>query len=376
MPGRPPAPPMDLKPLTTVRFFAALWVVLYHYWPDLKGAGAPPALIANGQLGVELFFVLSGFILAHVYLDGFGSSRFSYRGFLWARLARIYPLHLAALAAVGLMGLAALLLGQKTDHTVLYWPGLPANLLLVNAWGVSADAGWNHPAWSISAEWFAYLAFPGFAYVAWRLRHRPLLALALAGALLAAIYPLFQRLAGFPLTEATIAWGALRIVPCFAYGCAMNLLWRAGAAKSRLAARAMTVAALIACLALAAASGPPAAVVAAFGALILGLASLSSSGSRWLAHPTGVYLGEVSFAMYMTAIPWKILVTAGADKVLHLGADGLPWPLWALYLAGLIPVAALAHHLVERPARTLMRRWAEGRFQGAKAPSDPMLTQA
>ena len=58
-----------------------------------------PALIGKGYLGVELFFTLSGFILCHVYLQGFGEGGFKYADFLWARLARIYPVHVATLRA-------------------------------------------------------------------------------------------------------------------------------------------------------------------------------------------------------------------------------------------------------------------------------------
>lgn len=50
-----------------------MWVVAYHFWPNL--GLAPPAIIAKGCLGVELFFVLSGFILCHVYLESFGRGR-------------------------------------------------------------------------------------------------------------------------------------------------------------------------------------------------------------------------------------------------------------------------------------------------------------
>ena len=371
---------MDLKPLTSLRFLAAVWVVLYHYWPDLKGAGAAPGLIANGQLGVELFFVLSGFILPHVYLESFGEGGFSYRGFLWARIARIYPLHIATLVAVGLMGGAALALHQTMAHPVLNWASLPANLLMINAWGVVSDSGWNHPAWSISAEWFAYLIFPVFAAAAWALRKRPILAMALAGALMSVIYPVFERLAGFSLTHATIAWGALRIVPCFAYGCAMNLMWRSGAIRTRGGAIAMSLTFLVVSAALAAVSAPTAAIVASFGAMILGLASLSSTGSRLLSQPLGVYLGEVSYAVYMVAIPWKILVTSVAGKLLHVGQDGLPWPVWIAYLVGVVPVAMQAHHLVERPARTALRRlavsWLERAPKSTLAPIGATAAQS
>jgi peptidoglycan/LPS O-acetylase OafA/YrhL len=74
----------NIKPLTALRFFAAFWVVLFHYWPKLDVAFTP-AVAAKGYLGVEAFFVLSGFILCHVYLHGFGEGRFRYGDFLWNR---------------------------------------------------------------------------------------------------------------------------------------------------------------------------------------------------------------------------------------------------------------------------------------------------
>ncbi|MBJ7448713.1 MAG: acyltransferase, partial [Brevundimonas sp.] len=95
--------PADLRALTTLRFFAALWVVLFAAWPHLDVAFTPN-VVAKGYLGVETFFILSGFILSHVYLEGAGTKRFSYGGFLWARLARVYPLHLATLFGMIALG--------------------------------------------------------------------------------------------------------------------------------------------------------------------------------------------------------------------------------------------------------------------------------
>lgn len=76
------------------------------------------------------------------------------------------------------------------------------------------------------AEWFAYLCFPLFAFVFWRLRDKPVAAVVGAAAFLTVLYFVFEQAAGFPLTEATIRWGALRIVPCFALGCALYLVYR------------------------------------------------------------------------------------------------------------------------------------------------------
>lgn len=348
----------DIRALTSLRFFAAMWVVLFHFWPNLSGT--MPALVGKGYLGVELFFTLSGFILSHVYLDSVGDGGFRYFGFLWARLARVYPLHLATLAGVGIMALAAQAAGRAIDANILSWPSLPANLLMVHAWGLAPAAGWNHPSWSISAEWFAYLTFPAFAWAALRLINRPWLAVAAALAALAALYAVFERLSGFSLTHATIAWGALRIVPCFALGCAINLLWRSNPLRSPRSAgfgAFFSGAAILLCAQIAA---PDTLLVALFGALILSLASLSSAGKNSGGGRLFVYLGEISYSIYMICIPWKLLFVNGVSTVFGFDKAHLPLGVWIVFVVSVIPLAALSYQLIERPARGLMRRWAEG----------------
>ena len=347
--------PANIKPLTSLRFFAAMWVVLFHYWPHLAVAGTPP-LVAKGYLGVECFFVLSGFILCHVYLPAFEQDRFRYGDFLWARIARIYPLHIATLVAIGLMAGAALAAGMPVDSDVLSLPALPANLAMVQAWGLSPVAGWNHPSWSISAEWFAYLTFPVFAIATIALRRRPAVAVAGALTLLAILYVGFERITGFPLTRATISWGALRIVPCFVLGCALYLAWRGGAADRR---KALAGAAFFGCAALVCAQfgAPDMLTVSAFGGLIISLAQVSKAGGRLGSHPFFVYLGEISYAVYMVCIPWELLFVNLAANTLHLQSKQLPLPLWLFFVVTLVPLSAIAHHLIERPARDRIKLW-------------------
>lgn len=355
-----------LKPLTAIRFFAALWVVLYAYWPKLSATS--PALVAKGYLGVELFFVLSGFILCHVYLPQAEDGRFHYGRFVWARLARIYPLHLATLIGIGIMGVGALAIGLTLSHPVLVWGDLPAQLLLVHAWGLAKVAGWNHASWSISAEWFAYLCFPAFAWLAIKARNVPGVAVAASLAFMALLYAAYQALTGQSLTHATFAWGALRIVPCFAYGCALYLLWRSGAVQGRMTALGGAILSLFTMLAAAWLGAPDAVTVALAGALILFLAGLASNGSKWLSHPALIWLGEVSYAVYMVFIPWELLYGGVAGKLLGINSDQMPVLIWLGFLAGVLPAAAVAHHLVEKPARELMRKWVPGAsVRGLKA---------
>ncbi|ENZ81993.1 MULTISPECIES: acyltransferase [Caulobacter] len=347
----------NIKPLTAFRFFAALWVVLYHYWPKLD-VGFVPAIAAKGYLGVEAFFILSGFILCHVYLRGFGEGRFQYGDFLWNRLARVYPLHLATLVGIGAMAIVATIAGLRVDPNILSWPSLPANLLLVHAWGFAPTAGWNHASWSISAEWFAYLAFPVFAFAAWRLRERPVAAVLGALALIAGLYPAFEALAGFPLTAATIQWGALRIVPCFAYGCALHALWRSERFPGRLSGpgAAFLGAAVLAAVQFGA---PDRVIIMLLGGLIFMLATLAATGFSFAGQSVFVYLGEISYSTYMICIPWKILAINATAKLINIDSERLPLVIWALIVLSLIPLSAASFHVLENPCREKMKSWAK-----------------
>lgn len=357
------AEPGHIQPLTALRFFAAIWVVLFHYWPHLAGVSLL-GFVAKGYLGVELFFVLSGFILCHVYLREAERGTFKYASFIWARLARIYPLHLAVLAGVGLMGVAAAVAGISVDPNLTDLRALPAHLTLTHAWGLSPVAGWNHPSWSISAEWFAYLMFPAFAWAALKLKSRPWVAAGGALALIAVLYLGFQAVTGQELTRATIAWGALRIVPCFAWGCAAYLLFRAGVLSDRRAALAAAAGSAALIVGLAQLQVWDGFLTALFGVLILSLACAWRAGSRVMSRPTFVWLGEVSFAVYMVCIPWQQVYVNGVSRLFGL-PEVLPWPLWIGLLCGVVPVAAMAHHCVEKPARTVMRRWWAARHSRA-----------
>jgi peptidoglycan/LPS O-acetylase OafA/YrhL len=349
-----------------------MWVVAYSFWPSL--GGDHPMMVAKGYLGVDLFFILSGFILCHVYLRRFGERRFSYREFLWARLARLYPTHIVTLIGFGALVYLGSLLGVRAGGNVLVWPSLPAQLTLTQAWGLGPLGGWNHPAWSISAEWFAYLCFPVFAATTWAGRGRPRLAALAATGLAIGFEIAFQRVVGFALTDATILWGAARILPPFAIGCGVYLLWSSHALRTPVAAASAVAASLAAALISIGTGAPDWLAIALFGGLIYGLASLSSAGSSLFSGAAWVYLGEVSFALYMVSVPWGLAFDKGVHRLLHLPGETLTPAIWCLQYLGVIPAAMVLHHLVERPAREAMRRrgapFGRRRPSASPAPTD------
>jgi peptidoglycan/LPS O-acetylase OafA/YrhL len=176
----------DVPALTGLRFVAAFSVLLAHGLSATVANNEPPRgavlwLMEASGFGMTLFFVLSGFVIHYNYasLVTAGGLR-GVVAFLWARFARLYPLFL-------LMMLVYVLVSQR--H-VAYWTGhpeqinsifqaLPYFLLSIQSWIykvidgdwlIDAIRGGSPPTWSISTEWFFYLAYPFIAWLVLRAR--------------------------------------------------------------------------------------------------------------------------------------------------------------------------------------------------------------
>jgi peptidoglycan/LPS O-acetylase OafA/YrhL len=160
----------ELPSLTPLRGLAALWVVFYHYCVLYFAAIHPERysqFLPKGYLAVDVFFLLSGFVLTHVYDAGSSKVRGGVRRFLIARIARLYPLHLIILIIFVLGSIFFGLLGPRTGNTATAVPvdgprsliAFVANLFMLQ--GLKASVlSWNYPEWSISIECFAYLLLP------------------------------------------------------------------------------------------------------------------------------------------------------------------------------------------------------------------------
>lgn len=355
--------------LTGVRAFAAVWVVLYHFKADLY-AITPSAhrvdwVLENGYLGVDLFFALSGFILSYNYLHrlGQGWSAHKHGDFLWRRLARIYPVQLftlnvflALVVVAKAAGFSLHLKGVSTDT----WAYVQ-NVFMVQAWWGQQDS-FNGPAWSVSAEWLAYLAFPILALMLIRFRSvatATLGATAAYGMLIAAWVALYWNRDPFG------AWPVLRIATEFTGGCLLFVIWERsrGLSKSRAwqwIAPITIAAVIIGCGAVSATHQRAVVLAPLFGLLILAIAKADRGPiSMLLSLRAIVWGGEVSYCLYMThgvvqpvinhlISPARIASHGIAERVL-LG----------VMIAVVIVVAAVAtYYVVEVPARKRMRQLA------------------
>ncbi len=188
----------EITALTGLRIVAAVWVVLFHFRPMLGDVstdfrdGLAPVLNCGAQ-GVDLFFILSGFVLTYNYLDRMGRS-WSTRAtlhFLWLRLARVWPVYLVTLHIAALWVIFTLHVGHvpSPDAAQLTAISYVRQILLVQLWFVPFfdDSSWDGPAWSISAEWLAYVLFAVMVLVLLRMkqatRARSLMVLAFAASL-------------------------------------------------------------------------------------------------------------------------------------------------------------------------------------------------
>lgn len=148
--------------LESLRGIAALIVVLRHIrWMN---PASDLTFIRNGDLMVDFFFVLSGFVICHSYSQQIENIKDLSR-FMWLRLGRLYPLHFVLLLVFcGFEILKYIMTGYGfvfstpvfTNNNLL---SLLSNLFLVQSLNLHEGLSFNGPSWSISTEYFTYLLF-------------------------------------------------------------------------------------------------------------------------------------------------------------------------------------------------------------------------
>uniref|UniRef100_UPI0007819222 acyltransferase family protein n=1 Tax=Aureimonas sp. AU12 TaxID=1638161 RepID=UPI0007819222 len=348
---------VDLKPLTSLRGIAAAMVVVYHYTGGFLPAidiGPSTGLVARGYLFVDLFFVLSGFVMAHAYSAAFDRrvGLAAWGGFVRARLARVYPLHVVIL--FGFLGLeTAKWLATHVGYSV----GTPfneastagqfaLNLLLLQTSGLLAFPTWNGPAWSIGAEFLVYLAFP-FVSVA-ILRSGRILR---AGIAVAAVALLLAISEGGANLDQTARLGALRCLAEFTLGMLAYRLY-AETAVARFAGTPAVVGAAAATLLALHFEAPDILVPLGFTAVILLVAANRGAAARLLSAPWLVTLGLVSYSVYMVHYLLLEIVDL-ASRILTGGrvGDGLGVApsllVFAAMVAAVLAISVQLHRRVE-----------------------------
>jgi peptidoglycan/LPS O-acetylase OafA/YrhL len=338
--------PKVIPSLTGLRGIAAILVVMFHV-----ALGTRLHLFSAGYLGVDAFFILSGFVLAHVYADKFIDWRpGAYISFLKARIARIYPLHLFMLCvvAVAISSLPWLRSSYIDADQRFGLSCFVASALLIQNWFHWMPGCWNTPSWSLSAEWFAYLIFPAVLFLTQRAR-KPMTSIFLAGLCLLG-FSLVMLLKGVSSVDLTGTSGMVRMAAEFSCGCFLYRAVRTGLKTLPAIADIVAVFVLLA----SAVAGTDFICVFAIALIVLLAAQERGPVALVLATPLAVCLGEISYSVYL--VHWIVLQVANRIAA-KLMLDGIGFAIWnAGIIALILAISTVTYRFIEIPARAFGKK--------------------
>ncbi|WP_275945310.1 acyltransferase family protein [Bradyrhizobium yuanmingense] len=369
-------------PLDSIRGIAATSVVIHHLllMPTFLAAFPHNAWIncsffRSAWLLVDLFFVLSGMVMALSYVEN-DFTRFSLREFMVRRLARVYPLHIVMLLAnlvfrllrIGLV-MAGVVVAAPAAFEVNNAYSFGLNVLLLHSMGFIDYLSWNAPSWSISVEFYTYLVFGLIVLIALRMRSLAwfyvLSGLLAVGSLVFIIFVLEKK-----SIELQTDFGLLRCFVGFFLGVLMVRIVDRLPAKPRPAAQgALQFVAMIASIVLVSlAEANPAATFLAPVMFAIFLGSLLAFPDallvpRILVAKPLIWLGRRSYSIYMVHALVVLLAEyfvrgVGAGRIAALDSiwAGLPATLnLVVSLAAVLAVSHLTYLYVEIPGGRLLR---------------------
>lgn len=352
--------------LDAIRGLAALGVVLFHY--KYVGPEAPPfaailqPFYAGGHYLVDLFFVLSGYLLATIY-----AGNRDFPGLAWRRIARLAPLHWATLLLV--LGLRVLMaeagLPRPDENGDLHHFVL--NVLLLNSVGLQHGFSFNSPSWSISVEWVVNLAL--FAIIACGVRRLlwPALAMALVGAGILLQYR--GHLAGVGLVLGFLDAAVLRGITGFFMGVALASLLPIPPLSQGKGKLAWDACFLVAGGGLLAAMSSEAfRVVRGLDFLlpILLMPALIASSLRGRLVPAMLslaplrVLGQISYSVYLIHFP-MLLALFLAKRHLDVIVPAGSLAQFGIFFALLLGLSYLSWRFFEVPMQAWLNRWPRRR---------------
>jgi peptidoglycan/LPS O-acetylase OafA/YrhL len=152
-----------------LRAIAVLSVIGYH---------AFPGIIPGGFVGVDIFFVISGYLISGIIVSSLGDGTFSFKNFYARRIKRIFPALFVVLAACGLFGWFTLLPREYKElgKHIAGGAGFVSNFFFWSESGYFDTAAEFKPLlhlWSLGIEEQFYIVWPLLLYWSWKTRFRP-----------------------------------------------------------------------------------------------------------------------------------------------------------------------------------------------------------
>jgi peptidoglycan/LPS O-acetylase OafA/YrhL len=354
----------NINTLTGLRGFAALWVVLFHtcfgepngYLPGFHEKiywGLGRNIIVQGVYAVDFFFVLSGFILTYVHRHEF-ERKLTLPGvvnFLGLRLARIYPMHFVVVCLL----IVANGLGIWNQKVISYGD-VVRNVTLTNLW---VDPSLNTPAWSVSAEWVAYLGFPILMKVLLPVKRSGFQFLFILT--LVTVYPL-SIMHNHWQWEWHYGWVAVaRVLNGFILGCVMFYVQEnCDMLKDSVRSSRWCLAFLLVFIVFLVLGVPIVFLYPLIPFFIVTLANSKIGVAQIFANRVAVFLGTISFGIYMVHYPiLEIVRLAFNNYYSEMNPELNQLILW-VHLCGIlvsvISIASLCYFWIEKPSREYFKK--------------------
>jgi len=354
-----------LPALTSLRFFAAFHVVIFHFQAMQTFIGPVwfQKLSSIGYVGVSFFFVLSGFILVYTY----AGRPMVLKNFWRARFARIYPAYAFSLLVTAPFFFYAVL---TMNFPFFVWAKTHLKLAsalvlsLLHAWVPPAALTWNAVAWSLSVEAFFYVLFPFLLLVLVRRSQPQLLLIAAVSWLTSLVFsgsyvvlnPDRLSIVNADVLGAfwlnALKFNPLARLPEFLLGMACGFLFLRSRRESKLASLLVLsgIAALLVVVYFSAVIPYPilhtALLAPAFAAIVYGFALRPNWGmileNRWL-----VLCGDASYSLYL-------LHSMIVGMYFHSTTGQLRYqsPMGILvFVLIAVSISALVYRFIEEPAR-------------------------
>lgn len=307
---------------------------------------------------MEMFFMISGFLIMMRYGETLVRESGSYRAFLIRRIARFYPLYLVTLLFFVIVACAVNFGIVGTDHPGRYdWWSLPSNILLVQAWGFNDQLTFNYVSWCMSAEWFCYLALP---VIVLAFRHGGYLGLTLLGVVMVLLLETGTGSGQIPFESWLEAntWGAYRAFADFTFGALIAVAVRDSRWTLRTHLPAWTMFAL-SIVAMLSQEGSYLILMLLGGSMYLAALAERNNpgGARWLKVLSPI--GQVSFGIYLIhPVIETVFFSVLWRKIIEpTGMIGF-YVYWFVPMALTIVVAMLSARYFEGPAAD----WINARF--------------
>lgn len=344
--------------LTSLRGIAAFLVVLYHLKDSVSHYVFMEPLnnvFKHGYLAVDFFFLLSGFIISYSYYGSFNANvnRKELVSFITKRFARIAPLHIFVLLMFTIFPLAHFFTGRQINPEIYAIDSFLAKLFLVDMWFINSTYWdtWNFPSWTISGEWLAYLLFPFVTFVFPKNKITVPLLLVLLITSIAYLYSYF----GYSTIGQGI--GTLGIIRCvFMFYVGFCIFHIYDYLKSRLTPSIVNINLFLSftvTLVLGfTVSENHFFIPACFAWILLSLLLSNTFIHRALNHKWLVYLGDISYSLYLTHIFVRTLYST-------IFMDDLFRASLFDYIAMIVLCFILSHftyQCIEKPARKFIVR--------------------